>query len=166
MARVRVGGTGPSGGSNDPFVAMFKIWARLYSTMLLRRYRALSRGGSWEGERWQDLADSTKASRRQGRGNSTTAAGTFSILIDKGLLRDGLIVGNPGNFVAYLKDRMRFGFSESTHKESGLTFRSLAVIHSRGDGVPARPILAVPDRRTREQMIKQLGRAVERKYRV
>ena len=137
------------------------LWALRYSAYLRRRYVRLSRGS---GE-WDDLANSTKRQRRGARRGSTGSR-KFSVLVDTGILKQAVNVGAKGNLNKKLRDGIRFGIGGNTrHPEGKLTIGQLAVFHHEGNrrkGLPARPIIVAPDRKTNRALEQQMVRALKR----
>ncbi len=121
---------------------MFKRWAARYSGFIRRRYVALSRGGSMNGERWPPLAKATLRARRRGKSRTGRAA----ILRDRGQLFSATSIGAMGNATKRIPNGIRYGFAKTPRPQGdGMTFRKLAEIHAEGnEHLPERPILAEP----------------------
>ncbi len=144
------------------WVNIRKLWSIRYSAFLRRRFQKLSTSGG--GSEWADLSASTKQSRRGPR-KGHSGSRSFSVLTDTGLLKKALSVGASGNVNKKLKHGIRFGIGgPGTHKEGKLTIGQLAVIHQKGNiagGLPARPIVVLPDSKTKRALRNDMYRALK-----
>lgn len=83
-----------------------------------RRKGGRSRGGvNFGGGRDGRGARSSLArdTSKTGKGKLVRAGGTFTILKDRGLLRNAIQIGNVGNALTPITNGVRFGFSQATH---------------------------------------------------
>ena len=144
-----------NGGANGAWRSTLKKMAKRYEGFT-KRWFATEGGGSWP-----DLKETTKKRRRKGRGR-----GGPKVLVDTGVLRRSLIIGDTGNYLRYGRFSVEYGFANKRHPEArGLTIRKLAVIHQEGSSkrnLPARPILVEPDSQTKRAMVNYV-RQGERK---
>lgn len=160
-----------------------KQGAARYSGEMRRRFKTLSRGGTWQGTTWAPLSEATKRSRRgpesarrpkrrrRGGAKSTTRGGgrKFAVLRDTGFLFGALSIGDPGNKLKEISAGFRFGFSDAeSHPDSpGISIAELAQIHHNGEGtnLPQRTLLDFPSRQWVNNFHRDLGRAFIREIR-
>jgi hypothetical protein len=105
-----------------------------YRTMMMKRYKAYSRGGG----DWKPLSPATIARRRKGKGK-----GSDKILIDTGGLIQAVgVMTHVGAENKIDGTHITIGFSDRAH-EGGDTYNQIASWHQ--NGVPQRKILVEPD---------------------
>jgi len=125
---------------------VLQAWGITYMAFIRRRFQNFSRGSG----DWPPLAESTIA-----------AKGSEILLIDLGVLRRALSPGAPGSTFNLLPGAVQVGVGEPVKHPSGAaTIADIMLFHQTGDGVPARPILVVPDQGTAAQMMKSAARAI------
>lgn len=144
LKRLRSQVTSPRG----PLTEALRSWTTIYGAFVVSRFNRFSRGGG----DWRPLSPST-----------IEAKGSRSILVDKGQLKTGLRTAlgvtevNSGN-----TRKLVVAFKGGRRHRSGLPVSQLLSIHHLGLGVvPARRILARPDRSTSDRMAKVIAKAAK-----
>lgn len=158
-----------------------KIWEAVgnkHKNMLFRRFVSLASGSSsGEGGQWPRLAASTLATKRyraklfgfsESNVNrilrlSDTLMRSFEVIVKKNGYYVGIFTDRPYRYVAKAAGP---GMEKGIYSRKGrgrvvyckLTVAQLADVHHKGHGVPRRPIVVKPNRRTfREIMAVAIG---------
>lgn len=158
---VRAGGRGP-------LRPVFKQWGIRYLAWTRRLFYIKSRGGTAEGVKWADLAPRTlrKRSRRSRRVRGARGKMRYAILVDKiGTIPKAMAPYASGNLFKYIPYGVRVGFGgPAKHPEQVVTIADIAKAHNVGKGehLPRRQILHVPNRTLIVSMRNDLRRGIER----
>ena len=155
---------------------LYERWGIRYLSFARQKFTINSAGGG----DWPSLANSTIASRmrksrrtRRGR-RITIAARAFgihnaeridfvrenlrtTILVDTGVLKNGLNVGATGNLFAPHTFGIKVGYSGGSHPRSRASIAQIAAYHNAGTGrLPQRQIIYPPDEGVKASMFGSL----------
>jgi hypothetical protein len=158
-------------GSRGPLRPVFKQWGIRYLAWTKRLFYIKSRGGTAEGVAWEELSPRTIRNRNRRRGSRRVRSvrgerERYSILVDRlGTIPKAMTPHEKGNIFRYLHDGIRVGFGGSAeHPEGKATIADIAIAHNVGKGehLPIRQILHLPNRALAQSMRNDLKRGVER----
>lgn len=178
-----------NGASGSPVSDAIIGWGELARAFWLVRFDTFSKGGgTWAPlkaatirAKQQSATKSGRKPRRKGRGKviqivrggvaslQLVAAGTASILVDKGILKGALSVATvaPGALQERIPGGLRVGYGGGAAHPSGRgTIAAIAQFHQEGGAhLPQRAIIVEPPQAVQDDMGRLLSDALDRQWR-